>query len=76
MKLQELQALKDAANTPKQILIGHNANVIFTLNSKVDLSDALNNIPIGASVTWTGTRLSADDASETWRIDSIKAVGN
>jgi hypothetical protein len=75
IKLQELQALKDAANTPKQILIGHNASVIFTLNSKVDLSDALNNIPIGATVTWTGTRLSADDASETWRIDSIKAVG-
>ena len=74
IKLQQLQALQDSANTPKQILLGHNANVIFTLTSKVDLTDALNSIPIGATVTWTGNRISADDRSETWRIDSIKLV--
>jgi hypothetical protein len=76
IKLKQLQQMQDAANTPKQILIGHDAQTIYTLNSKVDLSETLNNIPIGATVTWNGTRLSADNNSETWRIDSIKLVGS
>ncbi len=76
IKMQQLKALQQSANTPHQILIGHNDSVIFTLMSMVDLTDALNNIPIGANVTWTGNRLSADDKSEVWRIDSIKAVSS
>ena len=76
IKMKQLQALQDSANTPKQILIGHNDTIIFTLNSKVDLTDALNNIPIGATVSWTGTRVSADDKSEVWRISSVQQVGS
>lgn len=76
IKLKQLQTAQDNAKTPKQILIGHNDQVIFTLNSKVDLTEALNNIPIGATVTWNGVRLSADDRSETWRIDGVKQAGS
>lgn len=74
IKLQQLQALKDAANTPNQLILGHDGQTIITLTSKVDLSSALNNIPVGATVTWTGTRVSADNNSESWRIDSISQV--
>jgi hypothetical protein len=74
IKLKQLQALQDSANTPKQVLIGHNDRIIFTLYSKVDLTEALNNIPIGATISWTGNRLSAEDHSETWRIDSCTLV--
>lgn len=74
IKLQQLQALQAASNRPLQILIGHNARVVFTLNSRIDLTEALNDIPIGATVTWTGNRISADDQSELWQIDSLKAV--
>lgn len=76
IKMQQLQTLQDNAKTPKQILIGHDDRTIFTLNSKVDLTEALNNIPIGATVTWNGVRLSADDTAETWRIDGIKQAGS
>lgn len=76
IKLKQLQGLQDAAKTPKQILIGHNDTVIFTLNSKVDLTQSLNNIPIGATVTWNGVRLSADDKSEVWRIDAVSVVNS
>ena len=40
VKLQQLQALQQAANTPKQIILGHDANVIYTLNTKYDLTEA------------------------------------
>lgn len=73
-KLKQLQALQAASNRPLQILIGHNDRVVFTLNSTVDLTETLNNIPIGATVTWTGNRISADDQSELWQINSLKLV--
>lgn len=74
IKQQKLDALKAAANQPCQLILGHDGNTVITLQSKVNLTDQLNNIPIGATVTWTGVRVSADDNSETWKVDSISVV--
>jgi hypothetical protein len=74
MKKEKLEALQRAESEPKQLIHGHNDNVIFTLETKHNLSDALNNIAIGDTVTWTGTRTSADQGAESWRIESIKKV--
>lgn len=76
VKLKRLKALQDAANRPLQLLLGHNGNVVYTLQSKVDLTETLNNIAIGDVITWTGNRLSLDDGAETWQIDSIKKVAS
>ena len=74
IKRQKLKKLQNANAMPRQILHGHDDNTIYTLETKHDLSDALNNIAIGDTVTWRGKRQSADDGSETWIIESIQAV--
>jgi len=73
VKRQQLKGLQDAASRPKQILHGHDADgkVIFILHTMTDLTQSLNSIQIGDTVTWTGNRLSADAGSETWNIQSI-----
>lgn len=71
-KLHKLQA---SAAVPKQILHGHDEKKrVYTLDSKVDLSEALNDIAIGDTVTWKGTRLEASETAETWRITKIMKV--
>lgn len=74
IKRQKLKALQNANAMPRQILHGHDDNTIYTLETKHDLSDALNNIAIGDTVTWRGKRQSADEGSETWIIQSIEVV--
>lgn len=71
---EKLDKLQEADSDPKQILLGHDptGKTIFTLESKFDLSRSLNSISIGDTVTWTGTRLSADSGGERWAIDSIE----
>ena len=73
---EKLDRLQAADSDPKQILHGHdeNGNTIFTLETKFDMSRSLNSIAMGDTVTWTGTRQSADSGEETWFIDSIKKV--
>lgn len=72
MKEQKLQQLQDADSQPKQIIHGHEGHTVITLESKFDLSRSLRDIQIGDLVTWTGTRVSVDSGSETWKIDTIK----
>ncbi len=72
---EQLQRLQNADSQPKQIIHGHEGNIIVTLDSKFDISRDLNSINVGDTVTWTGTRISSGDGSETWRIDTIKKVG-
>lgn len=59
---------------PKQIIHGHDGNTVFSLESTKDLTEDLASISIGDTVTWTGTRLSADESSESWTITSIRKV--
>jgi hypothetical protein len=76
IKKEELNRLHAADSDPKQILLGHDESgqTIFTLEAKYNLSSSLNSIAIGDTVTWTGTRLSANAGGETWAINSIRKV--
>jgi hypothetical protein len=74
IKREKLQKLQDANAMPRQILHGHDNHTIFTLETKHDLSDALNDIAIGDTVTWRGKRQSADSGEEVWIITHIEAV--
>ncbi len=74
IKKQKLQRLQHADSEPKQIIHGREGKVIVTLQSKFNLTESLNNIDIGDTVTWTGSRVSVDDGSETWMIDTIRKV--
>ncbi len=71
---QKLEKLQRADSMSRQIVMGHDGNTVFTLETKYDLSTALKNIAIGDEVTWTGARQSADDQSEVWVIDTIRKV--
>jgi len=73
-KKQKLDRLQAAQDQNKQIIHGHDGNTIITLTTKSDLSSTLKNISIGDVVTWSGQRGSADESSETWRIDTLKKV--
>ena len=54
--------------------MGHDGNMIISLETKHNLTESLDNFAIGDTVTWTGQRVSADDDSESWRISTIKAA--
>jgi hypothetical protein len=73
---EKLQRLQAADSDPKQILLGHgdDGRTVYTLESKFDLSKSLDNIAIGDTITWTGTRVSAQAGGETWEIDSVQKV--
>ncbi len=71
---QKLDRLRHADSMSRQIVLGHDGNTILTLETKFDLSTPLDEIAIGDEVTWTGTRQSADDQSETWIIETIRKV--
>jgi hypothetical protein len=75
-KKEKLDRLQAAAAQPKQIINGHDKDgkTVFTLETKFNMNSSLNNIAPGDTVTWTGTRQSADTGEETWFIDSIKKV--
>jgi hypothetical protein len=75
-KKEKLDRLQAAASQPKQIINGHDkgGNTVFTLETKFNMNSSLKNIAPGDTVTWTGTRQSADAGEETWFIDSIKKV--
>jgi hypothetical protein len=74
IKRQKADRLEAAANEPRQIITGHDGDVIFTLRAKHNLSEALEAISIGDTVTWAGSRVSADGDDETWEISSIRKV--
>lgn len=71
MKIKELQ---DAANEPRQLIHGHDGDIVFTLRTMHDLSGSMSVVNIGDTVTWEGRRVSADDTSETWEITAIRKV--
>ncbi len=71
---EKLDRLRHADSMSRQIVLGHDGNTILTLETKFDLSTPLDEIAIGDEVTWTGTRQSADDQSETWIIETIRKV--
>lgn len=71
---EQVQRLQDADTQPKQVINGHEGSIIITLDSKFDISRDLSAINVGDTVTWTGTRISSGNGSETWRIDTIKKV--
>ncbi|MHC4210209.1 MAG: hypothetical protein ACYSWT_10910 [Planctomycetota bacterium] len=73
-KKEKLDRLQAAQNQHKQIIHGHEGTTIITLTTKSDLSSTLKNINIGDVVTWSGQRGSADENSETWRIDTLSKV--
>jgi hypothetical protein len=73
-KKQKLDRLQDAQNRKTQIIHGHEGTTIITLMTKSDFSSTLENINIGDVVTWSGQRGSADESSETWRIDTLSKV--
>ncbi len=75
IKKQQLDQLQAANSQPRQIIHGHNPNTVFTLQSKFDLSSTLQQVNPGDLVTWTGTRQSAGQGSETWLIDTITVLG-
>lgn len=74
IKREKLKKLQAANAMPRQLLHGHDDHTVFTLETKHDLTDALNDIAIGDTVTWRGKRQSADKGSETWIITHIEAV--
>ncbi len=75
IKKQQLDRLQAAGSQPRQIVHGHDGTTIFTLQSKFDLASALQKINVGDQVTWTGSRQSASQGSETWLIDTITVIG-
>jgi len=74
IKRKKADRLERAAAQPGQIIHGHDGDVIFTLRTKYSLSTELENISIGDTITWAGTRVSADGDSETWDISSIRKL--
>ncbi len=56
------------------IIMGPEDSVIITLQTKYNLDRKLSDIDVGALVTWTGHRISSDGDSETWVINTIRAV--
>ncbi|MHC4140868.1 MAG: hypothetical protein ACYSUF_02960 [Planctomycetota bacterium] len=73
-KKDKLDRLQAAQNQKRQIIHGHEGTTIITLTTKSDFSSTLKNINIGDVVTWSGQRGSADESSETWRIDTLSKV--
>ncbi len=76
IKQQQLDRLQAAGADKKQILVGHDGNTIITLESKRNISDSLDDISIGDTITWTGTRVNADDGSESWRVSKVEKAGS
>jgi hypothetical protein len=74
VKRQKADRLEQAAAEPGQIIHGHDGDVIFTLRTKYSLSTELENISIGDTITWAGTRVSADGDSETWEVSSTRKL--
>jgi len=71
---RKLDALEAANRVPRQILVGHNGETIFTLETKHNLTADIDKISIGDTVTWGGQRVSADHNAEVWEIEMIKKV--
>ncbi|MCP3902038.1 MAG: hypothetical protein GY715_00255 [Planctomycetes bacterium] len=71
IKKQKLEDLQNADARPRQIIMGHDGDTIISLETKTDLARSLEDVKIGDLVTWAGRRLSADNDSESWLIDSV-----
>ncbi|MCP3902932.1 MAG: hypothetical protein GY715_04785 [Planctomycetes bacterium] len=71
IKKRKLEDLQNADARPRQIIMGHDGNTIISLETKTDLERSLEDVQIGDLVTWAGRRVSADDDSESWLIDSV-----
>jgi hypothetical protein len=74
IKKEQLDRLQAAANQPKQILHGHNGQLLIMLQSKFNISGQLEHIASGDTVTWTGTLLGGDEHMQTWLVDIVKGV--
>ncbi len=73
-KRQELRRLEQASGAPKQIVVGHDGDVILFLHTEVDLSASLGDVSIGDAVTWRGRRMEMEQGSETWVVERIRKV--
>ncbi len=74
IKQQQIKRLQAADEEPHQVILGHDGKLLIRLQTRYNLSKDLDNIPLGATVTWQGQRLSADEHSETWEIERIRLV--
>lgn len=73
-KRRELDRLERAAAEQKQIIHGHDGDLILLLDTESDLSQVLDTVSLGDTITWTGRRMSATDGSETWTVRSVTRV--
>jgi len=73
-KRQELRRFEQASGAPKQIVVGHDGDVILFLHTEVDLSASLGDVSIGDAVTWRGRRVEMEQGSETWIVERIRKV--
>ncbi len=73
-KKQELRRLEQASGAPKQIVVGHDGDVILFLHTEADLSASLGDVSIGDAVTWRGRRMEMEQGSETWVVERIRKV--
>lgn len=72
IKTNELNQLQQAANQPKQILHGHNGQMLIMLQSKFNISGQLSSIAPGDTVTWAGTMVKGDEQMQIWLVDIVK----
>lgn len=73
-KRQELRRFEQASGAPKQIVVGHDGDVILFLHTEVDLSASLGDVSIGDAVTWRGRRMEMEQGSESWVVERIRKV--
>lgn len=73
-KRQELRRFEQASGAPKQIVVGHDGDVILFLHTEADLSASLGDVSIGDAVTWRGRRMEMEQGSESWVVERIRKV--
>lgn len=74
VKRRELDKLNRAADQQKQIIHGHDGDVVLLMTTANDLGRELSTVTLGDSITWNGRRLEATRESETWTVSSISRV--
>ncbi|MHC5114578.1 MAG: hypothetical protein ACYTGP_09145 [Planctomycetota bacterium] len=74
IKQRELKAMQRANAEPKQIIVGHDGNVIITLHTKHNLQDQMDDISVNQRAAWSGHRIETGDGWESWVIYAIHPV--
>ena len=74
VKRRELDKLNRAAEQEKQIIHGHDGDVVLLLTTTTDLGRELSLVNLGDSISWRGRRLEATPESETWNVSSISVI--